>query len=121
MEASKLPKWKDMPTVAGMPHGTAWGLFDANGAKDEVGTINLLTPTVVVRARQEIQIGRSVALNWGLDKLHEPGFGRAVLSHTFVDWRQKPGFDFYSYDDEITVNTQTGELSDVEKSRFALC
>ena len=92
-------------------HGTAWGLFDRNGERDEIGTLNLLTPGVVVRAREEIRTGKSVALNWGLEKLHEPGFGRAVLDHKFIDWRKKPDYPFFSYDDEITVNTQTGWLA----------
>src|ERR1700761_9828527 len=88
--------------------GSAWGLFDVNGVPDELGTLNLLTPAVVARAGQEIKAGKSVALNWGLDKLHEPGFGRSVLKHEFVDWRKKPDYPFYSYDDEITINTQSG-------------
>jgi hypothetical protein len=62
MKACNLPSWKDMPPVKGMPHGTAWGLFDKNDVPDEVGTINLLTPEVVVEARKEILTGRSVVL-----------------------------------------------------------
>jgi hypothetical protein len=80
--------------------------------KDEVGTLNLLTPEVVLRASQEIKSGKSVALNWGLEKLHEPGYGRAVLTHKIINWRDKPDYPFYSYDDEITVNTQTGSQWD---------
>jgi hypothetical protein len=92
--------------------GTAWGLFDHDGVKDEIGTINLLTPSAVVRAREEIQTGQSVALNWGLEKIHEPTHGRCQMKHTFVDWRKKPGFDFYSYDDEVEINTQSGSQWD---------
>jgi hypothetical protein len=76
--------------------------------KDEIGTINLLTPEVVVNAGKEIRTGVSVALNWGLEKMHQPGFGRAKLGHKFIDLSEKDGYDFYSYDDEITVNTQAG-------------
>jgi hypothetical protein len=67
---------------------------------------------VVTKAATEIKTGRSVALNWGLEKLHEPGFGRATLTHKFINWREKPNFPFYSYDDEVTVNTQTGSQWD---------
>ena len=88
---------------------TAWGVFDKNGTKDEIGTINLLTPDVVVNAAKEIRTGKSVSLNWGLEKIHHPGFGRTGLKHEIVNWRKKPGYDFYSYDDEITVNTQAGK------------
>ena len=51
-----------MPQVDGMPHGVAWGLFDKNGVKDEIGTLNLLTPEVVLNARNEIQTGQSVVM-----------------------------------------------------------
>lgn len=94
--------------LTGISQKTTWGLFDKNGVKDEIGTLNLLTPDVVTNAAKEIHSGRSVSLNWGLDKMHQPGFGRTSLQHKFVDWRKKDGFDFFSYDDEITVNTQTG-------------
>lgn len=63
-----------------------------------------------MRAREEIQTGRSVSLNWGLEKIHEPTHGRAVFEHTFIDWRKKPGCSFFSYDDEVTINTQSGEI-----------
>lgn len=62
MKASDLPSWKNMPPVKGMPHGVAWGLFDKDGVKDEVGTLNLLTPEVVLEAKKEIKIGKSVVL-----------------------------------------------------------
>ena len=63
-----------------------------------------------MRAAAEVKSGKSVALNWGLEKLHKPGMGRAVTQHKFVDWRKKEGFDFYSWDDEVVFNTQSGEL-----------
>jgi hypothetical protein len=62
MKASDLPSWKNMPAVKGMPHGTAWGLFDKDGVPDEVGTLNLLTPEVVLEAKKEIKTGKSVVL-----------------------------------------------------------
>ena len=99
-----------------MPHGTAWGLFDKNGVKDELGTLNLLTPETVIEAGKEIKTGRSVALNWGLEKLHNAGFGRKALVHRFVDWRtvdeNGQGKGFYCFDDEVEINTQTGSQWD---------
>lgn len=89
-------------------HGFAWGLFDKDDVKDELGTLNLLTPEVVLKAKEEITTGKSVALNWGLDKLCHPTFGRSILKHELVNWRDKPDFPFYSWDDEISINTQTG-------------
>lgn len=87
----------------------SWGLFDKDGVKDEIGTLNLLSPSTVAKAGQEIRTGVSVSLNWGLEKIHHPGFGRSALHHKFIDWREKEGYDFYSWDDEITVNTQAGK------------
>lgn len=86
----------------------SWGLFDKDGIKDEVGTINLLTPDVVLNAVKEVRTGKAVSLNWGLEKIYQPGFGRTKLQHQFVNWREKEGVSFYSYDDEITINTQSG-------------
>ena len=62
MEAEDLPEWKTIPAVPGMPHGCAWGLFDKDGTKDQLGTLNLLTPKKVLRAKDEIQAGVSVSL-----------------------------------------------------------
>jgi hypothetical protein len=62
----------------------------------------------VSSAANEIRSGRSVSLNWGLEKLHEPGFGRTPLNHRYVNWREKENYPFYSWDDEIVINTQTG-------------
>jgi len=70
--------------------------------------LNLLTPEVVLRAKEEIGTGQSVALNWGLHNLGEETFGRSILKHEFVNWREKENFPFYSWDDEISINTQTG-------------
>lgn len=76
----------------------------------------MLTPEVVIKAGKEIQTGKSVALNWGLEKLHNAGFGRKALVHRFVNWRttdengEEKGF--YCFDDEVEFNTQTGSQWD---------
>jgi hypothetical protein len=57
MRAQDLPSYDDIPAVPGMPHGCAWGLWDKNGEKDELGTLNLLTPEVVQEAGKEIRTG----------------------------------------------------------------
>jgi hypothetical protein len=66
-----------------------------------------------VKAREEIQTGKSVSLNWGLEKQHQPGFARSKLDHKIIDWTKKGkdgggSSEAYSFDDEITVNTQAG-------------
>lgn len=62
MPSIQLPTYENIPAVKGMPHGCIWGLFDKNGEKDQLGTLNLLTPEVVTAAKQEIQTGISVSL-----------------------------------------------------------
>jgi hypothetical protein len=57
MRAQDLPSYDDIPAVPGMPHGCAWGLWDKNGEKDQLGALNLLTPEVVQEAGKEIQTG----------------------------------------------------------------
>lgn len=59
-----LPNFKSLPAVKDMPHGCAWGLFDTNGKRDNLGTLNLLTPEVVLAAKNEIKTGVSVSVNW---------------------------------------------------------
>ncbi|KAF7864067.1 hypothetical protein EAF04_007032 [Stromatinia cepivora] len=109
MRAHDLPDFKDMPPVEGMPQGTAWGLFDKNGERDNCGTLNLLTPENTLEASKEIKSGRSVALNWSQDRIHEPGFGREVPKHTIRDLTT---LGFKAYDDVISINTQSGSQWD---------
>lgn len=62
MEAENFPSYKDMPAVSNMPHGCAWGLFDTDGEKDQLGTLNWLTPKKVQEAGKELKTGVSVSL-----------------------------------------------------------
>ena len=112
MLASRLPPYKDLPLEPESGCKCTWGLFDKDGIKDELGTINLLTPETVAEAAKEIKTGRSISLDWGLEKVEKPFGNRKGLEHKFIDWRTKPGFDFFCYDDEINVNTQAGSQWD---------
>ncbi|KAG4025882.1 hypothetical protein MFRU_049g00530 [Monilinia fructicola] len=109
MRAQNLPSFKDMPPIPGMPQGTAWGLFDQNGERDNCGTLNLLTPENTLEACKEIKSGRSVALNWAIDRIHEPGFNREKPQHTIRDLTP---LGFKAYDDVIHINTQSGSQWD---------
>ena len=62
--ASKMdiPDFDSLPKVDGMPQGCAWGLFDRDGKKDALGTLNLLTADVVKEAYKEAKEGISVSL-----------------------------------------------------------
>jgi hypothetical protein len=69
-------------------------------------------PDVVANAGKEIKCGNSVSLNWGLEKMHQAGFGRKQLCHTIIDWRSQYGSKSYTFDDEVSINTQTGSQWD---------
>lgn len=63
MDWKLLPDWENMPEPPpGLPQGCAWGLFDRNCERDQVGTLNLLTPEIVLKAKEEIEKGESVCL-----------------------------------------------------------
>jgi hypothetical protein len=62
MDAASLPDFDHLPPVDGMPKGCAWGIFDKNGKKDVLGTLNLLTPATVAAACREARDGVSVSL-----------------------------------------------------------
>ncbi|KAK5193655.1 hypothetical protein LTR16_007243, partial [Cryomyces antarcticus] len=109
MRAEDLPSFKDLPAVKDMPHGCAWGLFDIDGKRDNLGTLNLLTPEVVMNARKEIQTGESVSLNWEITKCHKPGFQRLAPSHEIVDLAH---LGFAAHDDVLHINTQSGSQWD---------
>lgn len=102
---SKLPNFDDLPPVEGMPHGCAWGLFDQDGKKDHLGCLNLLTPPVVQAALKEATDGESVSLNWPINGIHTPGFGRAGLNHKVISFLDSP-LKAHGFDDEVSFNTQ---------------
>ena len=102
-----MPAYKDLPQVPGMPHGCTWGLWDSNGKRDQLGTLNLLTPKVILEARKEIQLGVSVAINWSMDKCSTPHSQRKKPEHRIFllpDW--------VGHDDEVNINTQSGSQWD---------
>ena len=106
-QSHHLPSYNSLPSVPGMPHGCAWGLWDAPGKKDDLGTLNLLTPDVIRAARDEIQLGISVAINWSLDNCATPHSHRKPPDHVI-----KPLPDWVGHDDEISMNTQSGSQWD---------
>ncbi|MCJ1298934.1 hypothetical protein MMC08_001725 [Hypocenomyce scalaris] len=67
----------------------------APGSREEgLGMLRLLTPEVVASAaRAEIQTGERVCLNWDLNKLDPPGFGRQAFHHKIHWVAQGVAFD----------------------------
>jgi hypothetical protein len=62
MASPKLPDFDQLPKVEGMPQGCAWGVFDKDGKKDILGTVNLLTQDVIKAAVAEATDGVSISL-----------------------------------------------------------
>jgi hypothetical protein len=62
MSATQVPDFDSLPKVKDMPQGCAWGIFDKDGKKDLLGTLNLLTTDVVKGACAEARDGYSVSL-----------------------------------------------------------
>ncbi|KAJ4290390.1 hypothetical protein N0V90_010606 [Kalmusia sp. IMI 367209] len=100
----------DLPKVEGEPQGCIWGIFDKDGKKDEVGTINLLTPSVVQAAAREIQSGEHVQLDWPLHNVQFPGFNRKPFAQTKINMADF--LPFTAMDDEVYINTQSGSQWD---------
>jgi len=91
--------------VKDMPQGCAWGVFDKDGKKDVLGTVNLLTPDVVKAAASEVKEGVSVSLNWPIGAIQTPGFGRKGLVHKVMSFVDSP-LACHGFDDEVEFNTQ---------------
>jgi hypothetical protein len=59
-----LPTFDKIPDLFGVPKGATWGLWDQNGVKDELGTLNLLNPKTISEAAREIREGVSISLKY---------------------------------------------------------
>ncbi|KAK0758024.1 hypothetical protein N5P37_009322 [Trichoderma harzianum] len=104
-----FPVFDDLPSVPGQPQGCLWGFFDKDGNKDELGTLNLLNADTVRNASLEIQTGKHVQLDWPMNNLEFPGFGRIPIEHNV---KQMASEGFLGLDDEIKINTQTSSQWD---------
>ncbi|UNI16995.1 hypothetical protein JDV02_003377 [Purpureocillium takamizusanense] len=115
---SSVPDFDDLPKVEGMPQGCAWGVFDQNGKKDFVGTLNFLTPEIVKAAAAEVKDGVSISLNWPLNGLTRLALtGRGPAKHNVIYLPDAWGEavvppDAPSWDDELSFNTQSSSQWD---------
>ncbi|KAI9041978.1 uncharacterized protein KD926_006315 [Aspergillus affinis] len=74
----------------------------AGSPEEGLGMLRILTPEIVAKAAQtQIQTGERVCLNWDLQNLNPPGFGRKPFEHR-IKWVM-PGVAF---DDEYHFNPQ---------------
>ncbi|KAL7953712.1 putative cyclase domain-containing protein [Trichoderma compactum] len=108
--AFMFPDFDDLPEVPHCPKGCVWGFYDRDGVKDQVGSLNLLTTAVVKAASSEIETGRHVQLDWPLEALKFPGFGRRTINQKVID--SSATLNEYALDDELHLNTQSGSQWD---------
>jgi hypothetical protein len=87
-----------LPLDPNGPRGNAWGRF---GPNDELGTLNLLTPEVIVEAAKEIRTGIRISLDWPLSMPSYPSFDRNPFKQELV--LRNPNC---VYDDILTFNSQ---------------
>lgn len=69
-----------------------------------------MTPGVVRAASFEIQRGNSIQLDWALNNVQFPGFGRKRFEQKVLDLSNS--LDNCGFDDELHINTQSGSQWD---------
>lgn len=98
-DSTSFPTRKDLPRLPGAPEDAAW----VWGTNDNVGRLNLLTPTRVKAAAAEIKTGEMARLDLPLNVPEQPAFGREKFEHKI-----KPLLEGVAYDDTYSLNTQSG-------------
>ncbi|KAF2672288.1 hypothetical protein BT63DRAFT_422776 [Microthyrium microscopicum] len=98
-DSTSFPTRQNLPPHPIAPKGASWNW----GATDQLGRLNLLTPARVLSARRTITTGQLIPLNLPLSVPATPSFNRRPFEHTIK--AVAPGI---SYDDEYTLNTQSG-------------
>jgi hypothetical protein len=65
LDASRLPRYQDLPIRQGFPKGSAWGVF---GDEDQLGTLNLLRspagPAAATGSTTPLATGSPAGLCW---------------------------------------------------------
>lgn len=98
-----LPKYDQLPTVAGMR--CSWGLF-GDASNDYLGTLNLISEEHAVNAAALIKTGKTFPLNWNMELPNPPLFNRQEFVHEIQGAR-------LSHDDVISNwNTQSSSQWD---------
>ncbi|KAL5390265.1 hypothetical protein DPSP01_001837 [Paraphaeosphaeria sporulosa] len=97
--STKFPMRKELPKIPGAPDDAAW----VWGNDDNIGRLNLLTPSRVAAAAKEIRTGEIVPVNLPLNVPNQPAFGREIFKHEI-----KVLAENLAYDDIYHLNTQSG-------------
>lgn len=103
------PPFSALPLDKNGPVGNAWGLY---GSKDELGALNMLTPSVVATAAQEIQTGERISLDWYLNLPSFPSFNRPPFDWRLENRCHPDGTKRTVNDDFLNINTQSSSQWD---------
>lgn len=98
-DSTTFPLRKDLPSIPNAPKDAAWFW----GPTDQLGRLNLLTPTRVKAAASEIRTGEIARMDLPLHIPLQPAFGRETFTHTIKTLRENA-----AYDDTYFLNTQSG-------------
>jgi kynurenine formamidase len=91
-----LPTYADLPTRAGAPAGSSWGVF---GDDDEHGTLNFIGADAVVAAASLIRTGKVFPLNWDVGLPSPALFHRHNFRHELFNLPTGPGITVDDYVD----------------------
>ncbi|KAF2850294.1 hypothetical protein T440DRAFT_110248 [Plenodomus tracheiphilus IPT5] len=97
------PPFSSLPLDPSGPPMNAWGLY---GPNDELGALNMLTPSTTLLAAREIQTGERISLDWTLNLPSHPSFNRPPFSHTITNKSHPDGTKRTVNDDHLDMNTQ---------------
>jgi len=109
MSPPSRPSFSSLPLDKNGPAGNAWGLY---GKDDEIGALNMLTPSVVKSAASEIQTGERVSLDWSLNLPTFPSFDRPPFDWKMEIRRHPNGDKRVVNDDFLNINTQSSSQWD---------
>jgi kynurenine formamidase len=73
-----LPTYAELLARTDAPPGTSWGLF---GARDELGTLNLLTPERARASAALVRTGQVFSLNWNVELPDPSPFRKPPIRH----------------------------------------
>ncbi|KAI9719677.1 MAG: hypothetical protein M1828_006109 [Chrysothrix sp. TS-e1954] len=100
-----LPPFADLPLNKSDPPHSAWNLY---GPHDALGTLNRLTPPLILAASREIKTGHRISLDLPLDFLAStPLFGRHRFKQEVIEKKPRA-----VNDDVWSFNTQSSSQWD---------
>lgn len=109
MEQPTRPPFSDLPLDKEGPPGNAWGLY---GFDDELGALNMITPSTVQAAAKEIRTGDRISLDWYLNLPSHPSFGRPSFGWRMENRTHPDGTKRIVNDDHLDINTQSSSQWD---------